>query len=183
MTSNIENFTAKTQVITESFKKEASAVRANRPTTAMFDTIKVNYYDQLNPLKQLATVSVAPPREVLIHVWDKGAVASVAKAIETSGLGFSANIEGNVIRIFLPELSHERREELIKYIKSVGEKHRIQLRHARDEANKEIQKQFDEKLLTEDQKFSLKNQIQKETDNANITLEKIVEGKMKEIME
>lgn len=183
MATVVESFKSKMGAVEESFKKEVSAVRANRPSTALFDTLKVNYYDQQTPLKQLATVSIAPPREILIQVWDQSAVTGVAKAIETSGLGFSANIEGNVIRIFLPELSSERRDELIKYVKSIAEKHRIQLRHVRDEANKEIQKQFDEKQVTEDQKFSLKEQIQKETDRTNSAIEKLVDAKTKEIAE
>lgn len=183
MTQVNEEFKGKTKAIEEGLKTELSGVRTNRPTTILFDSLKVNYYDQLTPLRQLATISIAPPREILIQVWDKGAVASVAKAIETSGLGFTANTEGNVVRIFLPELSSERREEIIKFVKSVVEKHRIQVRHARDEANKEIQKQCDEKEIGEDQKFSSKEAIQKETDRVNGSLEKILEAKVKEIME
>lgn len=183
MTSATEEFKDKTKVIEESLKTELSGVRTNRPTTALFDSLKVSYYDQQTPLRQLATVSVSPPREILIQVWDKSAVSSVAKAIETSGLGFTPNTDGNVIRIFLPELSSERREELIKFVKSVVEKHRIQVRHARDEANKEIQKQFDGKEIGEDQKFSLKEAVQKETDRINGSLEKLLEAKTREIME
>lgn len=183
MMQGVEQFQIKTRAIEESLKTELSAVRTNRPTTALFDSLKVNYYDQLTPLRQLATVSVSPPREIIIQVWDKGAVSGVAKAIETSGLGLTANADGNIIRVFLPELSSERREELIKFVKSVVEKHRIQLRHARDEANKAIQKLLDEKEIGEDQKFTLKEAIQKETDCSNEMMEKKLDAKVREIME
>ncbi len=181
--ATIDEFKIKAKAIEESLKAELSGIRTNRPSTALFDALKVNYYDQMTPLRQLGTVSVSPPREIVIQVWDQGAVAGVAKAIETSGLGLTANTEGNVIRIFLPELSSERRAELIKFIKSVAEKHRIQVRHARDEANKEIQRQLDDKEMGEDQKFTLKEMVQKETDRTNDGIEKALDAKVKEIME
>jgi len=181
--TTIEQFQAKTRAIEESLKAELSGIRTNRPSTALFDSLKVSYYDQMTPLRQLGTVSVAPPREIVIQVWDAGAVAGVVKAIETSGLGLTANTDGNVIRIFLPELSSERRAELIKYVKSVAEKHRIQVRHARDEANKEIQKQLDDKEIGEDQKFTFKEAIQKETDRTNDAIEKALDAKVKEVTE
>lgn len=108
---------AKGQAILDSLKKALAAVRTTRPNAAIVEDLKTNYYDQMTPIKQLGTISIQPPREIVIQVWDKAAVPSVAKAIELSTLNLSANIDGQVIRIFLPELSQERRDELIKHIK------------------------------------------------------------------
>lgn len=173
----------KAQIITEDLKKALSGVRTTRPNSALVEDIKVNYYDQITPIKQLGTISIQPPREISIQVWDKGATTAVAKAIESSTLSLSAAIDGQTIRIFLPALSEERREELIKYIKKVTEEHRIQLRHLRDETNKKIQSAFDDKELDEDQKFKSKEQVQKEMDKINGDIEKLLEGKIKEINE
>ena len=183
MISAIEEFNRQSQSVAEGLKKEISGIRSNRPNPALVEDLKVNYYDQMMPLKQVGSISVEPPRQIVIQVWDKGAVAAVTKAIETSGLGLSANTDGNVIRVFLPELSQERREEIAKHVKKTSEQYRIQLRHARDEANKKIQKSFDDGETDEDQKFKLKEEIQKQTDKINGEIEKTLEAKIKEINE
>lgn len=174
---------AKGQAILDSLKKALAAVRTTRPNAALVEDLKTSYYNQMTPIKQLGTISVQPPREIVIQVWDKAAVPSVAKAIELSTLNLSANIDGQVIRIFLPELSQERRDELIKHIKKVMEEHKIQMRHLRDETNKKIQTAFDGKEMDEDQKFKTKEQVQKEVDELNGGMEKVLENKIREINE
>lgn len=171
------------KLIEESFKKEMSAVRTNRPTTGIVEDIKVSYYDQMTPLKHLGSVGIVPPREIHIQVWDKAAVTAVAKAIDSASLGFSASVEGTVIRVFLPELSEERREELVKHIKKILEQYRIQIRHARDEANKETERMLDANEIGEDDRFRGRERIQKIIDAANETIEGICETKVKEIRE
>ncbi len=166
-----------------SLKKAYSGVRASRPNTALVEDLKVEYYGQVMPVKQLGTVGVRPPREIDIQVWDQNAVPLVVKAIESSSLNLSANVTGNSIRINLPELSRERREELTKYVKKITEEHRIQLRHLRDEANKKVQSSFDTGEIAEDQKFKLKESIQKEVDKINEEVEKLLENKIREIEE
>ncbi|TSA44859.1 ribosome recycling factor [bacterium] len=173
----------KGQAIVDGLKKALSAVRTTRPNAALVEDLKANYYNQMTPVKQLGTISVQPPREISIQVWDKAAVPSVAKAIESSTLNLSANIDGQVIRIFLPELSQERRDELIKHIKKVTEEHKIQIRHLRDEINKKIQIAFDGNELNEDQKFKAKELTQKEVDKLNGEIDNILENKTKEINE
>jgi len=158
-----------------------AGVRTNRPHTGLVEDLKVNHYGGAFPVKQLGSVGVMPPREIRIEVWDAGAVAAVAKAIESSALGLTANTEGNVVRIFLPELSDERRAELVRYVSKVAEEHRIKVRHARDEANKKIQKMFEAGEVGEDQKFKLKESVQKATGEWNEEVEKLVEVKNKEI--
>ncbi|MDI6734000.1 MAG: ribosome recycling factor [Patescibacteria group bacterium] len=177
----LEEFKNQSGHIVEALKKEMNGIRTNRPATALVEDLKVDYYGQFLPLKQLGTVGITPPREIHIQVWDKGVVGSVVKAIETSSLGLTANTEGNVIRIYLPELSLERREELKKHVKRVAEDRRIKIRHLRDEINKKVQKAFDDSELNEDQKFKLKEEIQKQTDKVNQDIEKVIEAKTKEI--
>jgi len=179
----LEEFKKQANHIIDLFKKEMNGIRTNRPTTALVEDIKVDYYGQSLPLKQLGTVGITPPREIHIQVWDQSVVTNVVKAIETSSLGLTANTEGTVIKIYLPELSLERREELKKHIKRLAEEGRIKIRHLRDEANKNVQKAFDDHEINEDYKFKLKEEIQKQTDEVNEDIEKIVAAKIKEINE
>ncbi len=164
-------------------KKMYAGVRTSRPQTALVEDIKVDYYGQVLPVKQLGTIGVHPPREIDIQVWDQNAIPLIVKAIEASTLKLSANVSGNSIKINLPELSQERREELIKYVKKATEEHKIQVRHARDEANRDIQTAFDAGGVGEDQKFKLKEGVQKEIDKTNAEIEKLLENKIKEIEE
>lgn len=162
-------------------KEEIKGVRANRPSAALVEDLKVEYYGNLTPLKHMASISVKPPREINIQVWDKEAVNAVAKAIELSDLGLSANTEDNVIRVFLPELSEERRKELVRHVKKILETFRIKVRQAREEANQKVDDLFDKKEISEDDKFKIKEQVQEETEWANEEIEKIFEAKEKEI--
>ncbi len=177
----IEEFKTQGRHLAEGFKKEISGVRSNRPTPALLEDLKVSCYGQIMPLKQVSSINIVPPREMDIHVWDKDAVSAVTKAIESSGLGLSASAEGNIIRVFLPELSKERREELTKHLKHLAEESRIKLRHFRDETNKKIQKALDNGEISEDAKFKLKKEVQDETDKTNEAIEKILERKIKEV--
>jgi ribosome recycling factor len=181
METILNELKTKGQNIVESLKKALAAVRTNRPSAALVEDLKVNYYNQMTPLRQLGTIGIQPPREINIQVWDRSAVPAVAKAIETSTLNLSANIDGQTIRIHLPELSQERRDEFTKHVKKISEEHKIQIRHLRDEMNKKGQNAFDANELDEDQKFKTKEQIQKEVDRLNDEMEKFLDGKIKEI--
>ena len=179
----MEEFKNKTKEVLEKIKKTFSGIRTGRPTTALLENIQIDYYGQKTPLKQIASIGIVPPREITIQAWDKEAVSSIIKAIESSTLGLSANPDGNIVRIHLPELSRERREELSRHIKKETENYRTEIRHFRDEANKKIQKMLDGKEINEDTKFKLKENIQKETDRINVEIEKVLENKIKEINE
>lgn len=183
MNEIFENLKKQVHSVRESFRREIVGIRTNRPTTALVEDIKVSYYDQITPIKHLGSVGVVPPREIHIQVWDKAAVNSVAKAIDSASLGFSANVDGNIVRIFLPELSEERREELVKHIKKVTEQYRIQIRHVREDANKAIEKMLDENTISEDDRFRGREEIQKIIDAGNTGIEEDCETKIKEIRE
>lgn len=159
-----------------------SGVRGGRPTTMLVEDIVVEHFGRKMAVKQLGAISVAPPKEIRISVWDKEALPVIAKAIE-SFLNVGANIEGNLLRVFLPPLSEERRQELIKLVKRETEETKIKIRSLRDEAMKKIKIQEEEKSIGEDEKFRLKNEVQKIIDNANAETEKILENKIKEIGE
>lgn len=165
------------------YKEQLSSVRSSRPSPKLVEDISVDYFGTKMSIKQLGSISIVPPREIQISIWDKQAVPLVAKAIESSNLSVGANADGNLIRINLPALSTERRLELVKVVKKESEETRIKIRHLRDEANKKINQQADEKAINEDEKFKLKEDVQKIIDKTNKEIEEILEKKIKEIEE
>ena len=169
--------------VLEGLKKEFSGIRANRPSTALVEEVRAECYGQMTPLKQIGSVSVLPPRQIFVQVWDKSVVPAVVAALQAANIGGSIMAEANGVRISLPELSAERREELSKQTKHIAEEHRIEVRHVRDEANKRIEREFGEGELTEDQKFKLKETVQKETEKTNADIEALIARKVQEIME
>jgi len=177
----VKELEQKLKVIVDSFKQELLGIRTNRPSAKLVEDIRVDYAGQSLMIKQLGSISIVPPKEIDINVWDSSAVASVAKALESSKLGFSANIDGNLIRINLPSLTQERRDELAKLVKSIAEQNRIKIRAGRDDANKKIEQSFKEKKISEDQKFKDRKKIQEAVDKANNEIENLLTGKVQEI--
>lgn len=179
---NFEEFKDKIAVLRENFKTEIKGLRTNRPSAALVENIKVHcYHNQVLTIKQLGFISVVPPREINIQLWDQSVAPNAVKAIETSELGLTAKVDGKIIRIHLPELTQERRQELIKRVKQIAENYRIQIRHCRDEVNKFIQASFEKKEIAEDRKFKLKEEVQKEVDKINDEIEEVVAFKINEI--
>ena len=157
----------------QSLKKDISTLRTGRANTNMLDTIKVDIYGQLMPINQLATISVPEPRLISIQVWDKVNTNIIESAIQKSELGINPQIDGQMIRLRIPDLTEERRKDLIKILKNMGEKGKISIRNIRREANDELKKRLKEKVITEDENKSFEKNIQKLTD-ANIdNIEKI----------
>ncbi|MFA5386386.1 MAG: ribosome recycling factor [Candidatus Paceibacterota bacterium] len=170
-----------TKLLLDSLKQELSGVRGNRPTPKLVEDIKVDYLEQKLSIKQLASIGILLPSTIEINVWDRNSVASISKAVETANLGVSVNVDSNRIRVVLPPLSEERRIEIAKIVKKEAEKSKIHLRTLRDEFNKKVTVQFDNKEISEDEKFKLKEKIQKTTDETNKEIENISENKIKEI--
>lgn len=164
-------------------KQDFLGVRTNRPTTEPVLNIQVEYYGQMLSLRQLGSIAIIPPREIAITLWDKNAVGPAEKAIRESTLGLSPSIDGMTIRLAFPSLTDERRAELVKLIKQQAEEGRIRIRSHRDEANKRIALSESEKKISEDQKFSQKERVQKAVDLANAEIEKLLLEKIKEIQE
>lgn len=182
MTDVLKDLELKSGEALRYFKDQLSGIRGGRPTAKLVEDIAVEYFGQKMAVKQLGAISVAPPKEIQISVWDKEALPIIAKAIE-SFLSVGVNTEGNLLRVFLPPLSEERRRELIKLVKREAEGTKIKIRGSRDETMKKIKTREEEGLIGEDEKFRLKDEVQKIIDKTNAETEKILENKIKEISE
>ena len=167
----------------EVFTKELSSLRTGRANASMLDLVKVDVYGQNMPINQLGTITTPEPRTINIQVWDINNVSLVDSAIKKSELGLNPQIDGQLIRLPIPELNEERRSELKKMIKSMGEKCKVSIRNIRREANEELKKKLKDKLISEDQNKSFEKNIQKLTDNSIENLEKILAEKEKEIIQ
>ncbi len=178
---NEKNFSIKMEKSIHSFKKEISTLRTGRANTSMLDTIKIDVYGQLMPIDQLATVSVPEARLISIQVWDKSNINLIDAAIQNSNLGINPQIDGQIIRLRIPDLSEERRKELIKILKTMGEKFKVAVRNVRREANEEIKKKLKDKKISEDESKNFEKIIQKLTDTNVELVEKITIEKEKEI--
>ncbi len=178
---DIKQLDLKLKSIVESFRNDLSGLRANRPNPKMVEDVPVEYMEQRMAVKQLGSISVVPPRELQISVWDKNSLATVAKAIESANLGLSVAVTGNIIRVILPALSDERRAELMKLAKKFSEEARIRIRAARDEENKKIDAAEKAKVITKDDQFKSKKQAQELVDKANKEIEAQLAAKVKEI--
>jgi len=176
-----KNFSVKMDKTILSFKKDISTLRTGRANTNMLDTIKVDVYGQMMPIEQLATISVPEARLISIQVWDKANTSIIESAIQKSELGINPQIDGQLIRLRIPDLTEERRKELIKILKSMEEKSKISIRNVRREANEELKKKLKEKSISEDENKNFEKSIQKLTDKNIDTIEKISLEKEKEI--
>ena len=166
----------------QSFKKDISTLRTGRANINMLDTIKVDVYGQLMPIDQLATVSVPEARLISIQIWDKANIVLIESAIQKSELGINPQIDGQVIRLRIPDLTEERRKEFIKILKNMGEKGKIAIRNIRREANEDLKKKLKEKDISEDDNKNFEKNIQKLTDINIEKIEKILVEKEKEII-
>lgn len=179
----LKDLEVKLNQTTSFLHSELQSVRSNRPSVGLLEDIRVDYYGQVMQIKQLASLSIRPPRDIEVSVWDKGAVGAVAKAIETAKAGFSVSNDGNIVRVSLPPLTEERKAELTKLVKRMSEDARIAVRGERDEANKKIKAAQDSGSATEDQAFKAKEQAQKITDAANKQIESYLNAKIGELSE
>ncbi len=166
-----------------SLKKDISTLRTGRANKSMLDTIKVDVYGQLMPIEQLATISVPEARLISIQVWDKANTSLIETSIQKSELGINPQIDGQIIRLRIPDLTEERRKDLIKILKNMGEKGKVSIRNIRREANEDLKKQLKEKKISEDQNKSFEKSIQKLTDLNIENIEKILSEKEKEIIQ
>ncbi len=166
-----------------SFKKDISTLRTGRANANMLDTIKIDVYGQLMPIEQLATISVPEARLISIQVWDKANIQLIESSIQKSELGINPQTDGQIIRLRIPDLTEERRKELIKILKNMGEKSKVAIRNIRREANEDLKKKLKGKIISEDQNKNYEKNIQKLTDTHIENLEKILSEKEKEIIQ
>ena len=180
---NEKNYSSKMDKSIQSFKKDLSTLRTGRANSSMLDTIKIDVYGQLMPIDQLGTVSVPEARLISIQVWDKANVTLIDSAIQKSELGINPQIDGQVIRLRVPDLTEERRKDLIKILKGMGEKGKVSIRNIRREANEELKKKLKDKTISEDENKKFEKNIQKLTDINIDNIDKILVEKEKEILQ
>ena len=166
----------------EVFLKELSSLRTGRANAAMLDLVKVDVYGQQMPINQVGSITTPEPRMINIQVWDTNNVQLVDAAIKKSDLGLNPQIDGQLIRLPVPELNEERRTELKKIIKSIGEKCKVSIRNIRREANEELKKKFKAKEIGEDEEKSSEKNVQTITDEHIKVVDEKVSLKEKEIM-
>ena len=177
-----KSYSLKMDKAIEVFSRELTSLRTGRANAAMLDLVKVDVYGQQMPINQVGSITTPEPRMISIQVWDAGNVALVDAAIKKSDLGLNPQIDGQLIRLPIPELNEERRSELKKLIKSIGEKCKVSIRNIRREANEELKKLLKEKAIGEDEEKSSEKNVQTITDNHIKTVEEKVSLKEKEIM-
>ena len=180
---NENDYSSKMDKSIQSLKKDISTLRTGRANASMLDTVKVDVYGQMMPIEQLATVSVPEARMISIQVWDKANTVLIDSAVQKSELGINPQIDGQIIRLRIPDLTEERRKDLIKILKNMGEKGKVSIRNIRREANEDLKKKLKDKILTEDENKSFEKNIQKITDENIKNIDQILIDKEKEILQ
>ena len=177
-----KSYSLKMDKAIEVFSKELSSLRTGRANASMLDLIKVDVYGQQMPINQVGSITTPEPRMINIQVWDSNNVSLVDAAIQKSDLGLNPQIDGQLIRLPVPELNEERRSELKKLIKSIGEKCKVSIRNIRREANEDLKKLLKSKNIGEDEEKNNEKKIQIITDEHIKTVDEKVASKEKEIM-
>jgi ribosome recycling factor len=177
-----KSYSLKMDKAIEVFSKELTSLRTGRANAAMLDLVKVDVYGQQMPINQVGSITTPEPRMINIQVWDANNVSLVDAAIQKSDLGLNPQIDGQLIRLPVPELNEERRTELKKLIKSIGEKCKVSIRNIRREANEELKKLLKLKEIGEDEEKSSEKNVQTITDEHIKTVDEKVSLKEKEIM-
>ena len=177
-----QSYNQKMNKTIEIFNKELGSLRTGRANASMLDLIKVDVYGQKMPINQLSTVTTPEPRVINIQVWDANNIPLLDSAIKKSDLGLNPQIDGQLVRLPIPDLSEERREEIKKVIKTMGEKCKVSIRNIRREGNDELKKKLKSKEISEDDEKKFEKIIQTYTDNFVKKVDEKVTIKEKEIM-
>jgi len=178
----LDNRKVELEKVIEHLQTELSKLRTGRANAALVEDIKVDYYGTNVPVKQIASISIPEPRQLVITPWDKNAVQPTEKAIRDANLGFNPVNEGDKIRITLPELTQERRQDLVKVANRMAEEARVRVRNIREEIVKEIKKQEEAGEISEDDRFREQEKLQAAVDEYNGKIKEFAERKEKEIM-
>ncbi len=167
----------------EHTRKEFSSIRTGRATTALLDTVHVEYYGAVTPLSQVASVSAPEPRLLVVQPWDKALVSAISKAIQKADLGLNPTDDGTLIRVPIPSLTEERRKDMVKLIGKLAEEGRVHVRQMRRDANDELKKRLKDGSIPEDDEKRSEQEIQKLTDRYVRTIDEMLQKKTAEIME
>lgn len=164
-------------------KRDLASIRAGRATPSLLDKISVEYYGSSMPINQLANVSVPEPRLIIIQPWDKKITTEIERAILKSDLALTPNSDGSVIRLAVPQLTEERRKELVKIVKKKAEESRVAVRNIRRDTNEELKRKEKDGDITEDELHKSQDEIQKLTDKYIVEVDKVLAVKEKDILE
>jgi len=167
----------------DAVRREFQNLRTGRANVALIENLEVLYYGSATPLKGLATLSIPDAKSILIQPWDVNAVGDIEKAIKKSELGLNPHVDGKIIRVPVPPLTEERRNEISKLIKKIAEEGRVSVRNVRHEANEAAKRLEKEKLITEDEMFKSQKEVQKLTDKSIETIDQLLARKEQEIRE
>jgi ribosome recycling factor len=167
----------------EAMRREFASVRTGKASPALLDVVKVDAYGSKMPINQVATVSAPEPRLLIIQPWDKSLTHAIEKAIQVAELGLNPANDGNVIRVPIPALTEERRKEMVRMLHKLAEEGRVAVRHARQEANKELKRKQGAHEESEDEVHKQMDEVQKMTDNFIHRIDELVKAKEVEVME
>ncbi len=178
----LEETEKKMQKTVESISHQLARLRTGKASPALLEGIKVDYYGTPTPINQIASISTPEPRLIVVHPWDKSAVAAIEKAIRSSDLGLNPNSDGTVIRIPIPPLTEERRKELLKVAKNIAEEGKVAIRNIRREAIEKIKKMQKDGEIPEDDSHRLQDKVQDLTEKYTKKIDEILKNKEEEIM-
>jgi len=167
----------------ESLKRELTKIRTGRASRSLLDGIKVNAYGSNMPIDQVATITIPESRMIVIQPWDPQMLPVLEKAIMASDIGLTPAGDGKVIRLNIPQLTEERRKDLVKQVKKIAEEYKVGVRNDRRDANDIFKKQKNDKDISEDEMFRSQDEVQKVTDEFITRIDEITAGKEKEVME
>lgn len=167
----------------EAMRREFGSVRTGKASPALLDVVRVDAYGSKMPINQLANVSAPEPRLLLVQPWDKSLMTTIEKAIQTAELGLNPASDGNVIRVPVPALTEERRKEMVRMLHKLAEDGRVAVRHARQEANKELKRLQSAHEVSEDDAHRHMDEVQKMTDNHIHKIDELLKAKEQEVME
>jgi ribosome recycling factor len=165
------------------FKKEVGSLRAGRASLSLLEGITVEYYGSKMPINQIATITIPQPQLIVVQPWDKNVLGDVIKAVQSSNLGLNPISDANTIKIPIPPISEERREELVKILHKIGEEAKVEIREIRRKSNEELKKGEKEKTVSEDDMYKGIDEIQEITDKYVKEIDRRIEEKSREIME
>ncbi len=164
------------------FEKDLTKIRTGRASISILDNVRVDYYGTPSPLNQIATLSTPDARTILISPFEKKLIQEIERSIMKADLGLQPNSDGVVVRVPIPQLNEERRKEMVKQLKKMGEEAKVSIRHSRRDINEEIKKEEKDKVITEDDSKKLQDEVQKLTDSFIKVLDEKMAKKEKEVM-
>ncbi len=183
MSEVLSSMVEKMESSTDAFKRELSKVRTGRASISLLDGIKVDAYGSPLPINQVATMTIPESRLIQVQAWDTQLLGPIEKAIQKADLGLNPINDGKLLRISIPQLTEERRKELVKKVKKITEEYRVAVRNSRREAIDTLKKQKSDKDITEDDLFRLQDDAQKETDKFIKQIDELMAVKEKEVLE